>query len=158
MFINKLLGSSFPVFADRVFLALLLVSTFVYSGFSVAQAESETAKSGLIPLTIEEMDQFSHQGLIFPDEIWPGSLKELNILEADIYIQGVSYGHTLTVNSLSGVKYYPLPDHIDQIVINNIRIGDDNLDSGNLDSSPPIGSATVNNINFQELNIIVSLD
>ena len=157
MIINKLPQISVP-FIGKVFLVLLLLFSFAYSGFSDVQPDSETAQSGLIPLTNEELDLVSHQGLIFADALWADFFYELNFLDADIYIKGVSYGNTLTINSPNGVKFYPLPTQIDRIVFNNIRFRDRSMSSESTDSTPPMGSVIVDNINFEKLDVVVTLD
>lgn len=155
----------------NISLAALLAYIVCFSDeYLVQGADLKAARfSGLVPLEDSELAKISAHGLIFPTDLLSqvnddemavmyerlqSIMSELNLLDSDIQVSGVSYGNTMTVKGAQEAKTYPIPDHIEQIVFENIRIrkmGDDGVPSS-------IGSVTIKNINFQDSNIVVTLD
>ncbi len=155
------------------FLALLLAYTVISTGLLIAHGNDADDISGLLSLNDKELSEIAAQGLFLPEGLllylnndklsqgyaqWWLGVPALDFFDSDIQVSGVSYGNTLTVNSAAGVKVYPLPEYIDRIVFENIRIRGFGGTGVSIPESPPMGSVSIENVHFQELNAVVTLD
>lgn len=173
MSVHRVSRGSVLVRVAGSFLALLLAYTLNSTGLLIAQGNDADDMLGLLSLNDKELGEIAAQGLFLPeglltylsdDELnqgyaqWWLGIPELDFFDSDIQVSGLSYGNTLTVNSAVGVKVYPLPEYIDRIVFENIRIRGLGGAGVSIPESPSIGSVSIENVHFQELNAVVTLD
>lgn len=167
---------SISLLIANIFFALLLIFVVFFLGLRIVQGVDDSQVShlpGLAPLSDHELSEISAYGLMFPWDLLPGIndneikpmseqlqliMTRLDFLDSDTQVIGVSYGdqsqgNNIILNTTVGIKEYPLPEHIDRIVFENIRI---RSDADRISSS--LGTVTIENINFQDLNVVVTLD